>query len=107
MPRRRLNMRKIREVLRLRNEHKMTAREAGLACGLGCTSVLEYGYRAKAANLGWPLPEGLSDDALEALLFPPALPQDTVRPVPDWDYIRSELGRKGVTLTLVWQEYLK
>ena len=100
-------MRKIREVLRLRYEHKMTAREAGLACGLGCTSVLEYGYRAKAANLGWPLPEGLSDDGLEALLFPPSVPNDTDRPVPDWTHVRSELGRKGVTMTLVWQEYLK
>jgi transposase len=25
--------------------------------------------------------------------------------VPDWSYIRSELARKGVTLTLLWQEY--
>ena len=100
-------MRKIREVLRLRYEHKMTAREAGAACGLSCTSVLEYGYRAKAASLEWPLPEGLSDEALEALLFPPAIPQDTDRPLPDWSFVRSELGKKGVTMALVWQEYLK
>ena len=100
-------MRKIREVLRLRFEHKLTAREAGAACGLGCTSVLEYGYRAKAANLGWPLPEDLTDEALEALLFPPSVPLDTDRPIPDWNVIRSELGRKGVTMTLIWQEYLQ
>jgi transposase len=67
--------------------------------------VLEYGYRARAAGLNWPLPEDLSDSALEARLFPPAPPQDMERPVPDWDHVRSELARKGVTLTLVWQEY--
>ena len=85
----------------------MTAREVADACGLGCTTVLEYGYLAKAAGLAWPLPEGLTDGGLEALLFPPPLPQDTPRPLPDWKHVRSELGRKGVTLTLVWQEYMR
>lgn len=98
-------MRKIREVLRLRLEHRMTARDVACSCGLGVTTVLEYGYRANAAGLGWPLPEGLSDTGLEALLFPPVPPQETVRPLPDWNHIRSEISRKGVTLTLVWQEY--
>jgi transposase len=83
----------------------MTAREVAGACGLGCTTVVEYGYRAKAAGLVWPPPEDLSDAALEALLFPPSPPQDTDRPLPDWSRIRSELSRKGVTLTLLWQEY--
>jgi len=100
-------MRKIREVLRLRLEHGMKAREVAAACGLGCTTVLEYGSRAKAANLTWPLPEGLSDAKLEALLFPPAVPADTDRPLPDWEHVRSELVKKGVTMTLIWQEYLR
>lgn len=94
-------MRKIREALRLRLEHAMTARDVAAACGLGQTTVLEYGYRAKAAGLVWPLPESLVDSELEALLFPPPPPQDADRPLPDWKHIRSELGRKGVTLTLV------
>jgi transposase len=85
----------------------MSARNVATACGLGFGTVLEYGYRAKAAKLGWPLPDDLSDAALEALLFPPAPPQDTDRPLPDWNYVRAELAKKGVTLTLVWQEYLK
>jgi transposase len=85
----------------------MIVRDVAIACGVGCTTVLEYGYRAKAANLGWPLPEGLSDSALEALLFPPAPPKNAVRPLPDWSHVRSELARKGVTMSLVWQEYLR
>jgi transposase len=98
-------MRQVKEVLRLRLEHKLCAREVAASCGLGCTTVLEYGYRAKAAGIGWPLPEGMSDAALEALLFPPPQPCSADRPLPDWNHIRSELARKGVTLTLVWQEY--
>jgi transposase len=100
-------MRKIREVLRLRQEQGMNARDVASSCGLGCTTVLEYGYRARAANLGWPLPAELSDSELEALLFPPAPPADTDRPLPDWPRVRAELGKKGVTMTLVWQEYLQ
>jgi len=100
-------MRKIREVLRLRLGHGMKARDVAATCGLGCTTVLEYGYRAKAANLVWPFPEDLSDARLEALLFPPAPPADIDRPLPDWDHVRSELARKGVTMTLVWQEYVR
>jgi transposase len=100
-------MRKVREVLRLRLEQKMHARDVAAACGMGCTTVLEYGYRAKAAGLSWPLPEGLTDSALEALLFPPAPPQDAERPLPDWSHIHSELSRKGVTLMLLWQEHKK
>lgn len=100
-------MRKIREVLRLRLEQGMIARDVATACGVGCTTVLEYGYRAKAANLDWPLPEGLTDAALEALLFPPTPPSDMDRPLPDWSHVRSELARKGVTMSLVWQEYIR
>jgi transposase len=100
-------MRKVREVLRLRLEHKLCAREVAASCGLGSTTVLEYGYRAKAAGLSWPLPDDLSDAALEALLFPPPPPANSDRPLPDWNYVRSELARKGVTLTLLWQEYMR
>lgn len=77
------------------------------ACGVGCTTVLEYGYRAKAARIGWPLPEGMSDAELEALLFPPSPPSNTDRPLPDWKHVKAELSKKGVTMTLVWQEYLQ
>lgn len=98
-------MRKIREVLRLRLERQRSARDVASSCGLGLATVLEYGYRAKAAGLSWPLPDDLTDVQLEALLFPPPPPQETVRPLPDWNHVRSELSRKGVTLTLLWQEY--
>ena len=100
-------MRKIREVLRLRLEHRIPARDVASSCGLGYGTVLEYGYRANAAGLSWPLPEELTDAELETLLFPPRPPQESVRPLPDWNHVRSELSRKGVTLTLVWQEYTR
>jgi transposase len=105
MARKRLNMRKIKEVLRLRLEKGLSARDVSSACGIGYGTVIDYGYRAKAAGISWPLPEGMTDSALEALLFPPASSKPSDRPVPDWSKVRSELSRKGVTLALLWQEY--
>jgi len=108
MARKRLNMRKIKEVLRLRLEQGLSARDVSAACSIGYGTVIDYGNRLKAAGLIWPLPAELSDSQLESLLFPPPpKPKDVNRPVPDWAAVRTELSRKGVTLTLLWQEYKK
>ena len=101
----RLPMRKIREALRLRASG-LTTREVGDSIGVGRTSVSEYVGRAARAGLSWPLPDDLTDSALEALLFP-APPPDaaTTYPKPDWAHVHSELRRPGVTLSLLWEEY--
>jgi transposase len=68
-------------------------------------TVGDYIRRAQGAGLGWPLPDELDERALEALLFPRrAAPKPTL-PLPDWRHVHTELRRKGVTLSLLWQEY--
>lgn len=59
-----------------------------------------------AGGLSWPLPDDLTNSALEALLFP-APPPDaaTTYPKPDWAHVHSELRRPGVTLPLLSEEY--
>lgn len=106
MPRPRLAMRKVRDILRLAEGQGLSCRQVGQALGVPFTTVADHLRRAKAAGLSWPLPEGLDDTALEALLFAkePAPPTEA-RPVPDWDYVHRELRRKGVTLMLLWLEY--
>ena len=47
----------------------------------------------------------MREQALEALLFPPAAPSRVERPLPAWSHVHAELRRKGVTLALLWQEY--
>ncbi len=105
MPRERLSMRKVREVLRLKYEQHHSNRAIGMSCRLSVGSVHDYLQRAKVAGLFWPLPDDLSDEALDLRLFPPASLLPTVRPRPDWDRIIRELRRKGVTLALLWEEY--
>lgn len=106
MPGKRLSMRKIEEVLRLKFELGRSNREIGLSCGIGSSTVSEYIQRARNAGLSWPLPEQMSETALEQLLFPPPPPPGSVRQMPDYAAIHRELqSRKHVTLHLLWQEY--
>ncbi len=106
MPGQRLSMRKIREVLRLKYELNRSNRDIGLSCGIGSSTVGDYIQRVRNAGLNWPLPEGLSDTALEQLLFPPPTPRNSARLFPDFHEVHEELqSRKNVTLNLLWQEY--
>lgn len=106
MPRERLSMRNIREVLRLRWEQGLSHRQIVASCNVGQGTVVEYLRRAAAAGLTWPLPEGLTDTELERQLFPPPVAVPVAeRPVPDWAQVHRELRKKGVTLLLLWEEY--
>lgn len=105
MPRERLSMRTIKEVLRLRWEAGLSHQAIALSCRLGQTTVRDYLLRAEAAGLSWPLPEGMNEEELERLLFPSPAPSTVRRPRPDWPTIHQELRRKGITLGLLWQEY--
>jgi len=106
MPRRRLSVRTIREVLRLKWQVGLSDRDIAASCHIGATAVRGYVHRARQAGLAWPLPETLQDAQLEALLFPPP-PKVAARdrPLPEWPEVHKQLKRKGVTLQLLWEEY--
>lgn len=106
MPEERLPVRKIREVIRLHQEAQLSNRAIARVCNVSNSIVGEYLKRAEKVNLEWPLPEGLSDEDLYNSLFPEKRkPDKSVRPLPDWENIHWELGKRGMTLTLLWQEY--
>jgi transposase len=106
VPRKRLTVRKIREVLRLKAAG-LNIRQVAASTGAARTTVYEYLVRAEDAGLSWPLPEGLDDEALEARLFPPATAEVAkLRPVPEWREVHKELrSGKHVTLRLLWLEW--
>jgi transposase len=65
--------------------------------------------RFQATGLSWPLPEELSDTALEAKLFAEVGTKRGHRRLaePDWATIHRELKRKHVTLAILWDEYIE
>ena len=64
MSRKRISMRKIKEVLRLKFEADLSYEEIGRSCNIGHTTVGEYLNRAKKAGLRWPLSEDMDDNLL-------------------------------------------
>ena len=101
----RLPMRKILEVLRLHHGGKRSHREIARAVVASPTTVGEVLRRAKLAGLGYPLPSGMTEIAVEAALYPSPAPSSNKRPEPDWVGVHRDLRRKSVTLDLLWQEY--
>src|SRR5215469_16986333 len=101
-------MRKIKEVLRLRFELGLGQRQIARSCGIGLSTVHDYLERAVGAGIGWPLPEGLGEEELEAKLFgnAPVVVRAVQRPQPDWKALHEQLQQhRHLTLQLLWQEY--
>jgi len=100
-------MRKIREVLRL-SALGLAQQQIAHSCSIVQSTVHRYLKLAEAAQLRWPLPEDLSDQKLDELLFGsrPAPPSRRHHAPPDFAAIHRELeGHKDLTLELLWQEY--
>lgn len=103
----RLSMRKIRELLRLQAAGH-SRRDIARSLAIAHSTVRDYLRRIEQAGISWPLPPELSDSELEARLFPPAVPSNVPRPLPDWPSVHREMkSRKQtrVTLQLLWLEY--
>ena len=107
MPAERVSMRRVREILRLKYEAGASDRAIARSVGVARSTARLCLDRVAAAGLTWPLPEGLTDGALEALLFAGAgaMAGQRRKAEPDWAEMHRELRRPGVTLMLLWEEY--
>ena len=97
-------MRKIREVLRLKYDLKLSDRKIAASLDIGRTTVQECVERAHVAGVRWPLPSELDDEQLEQRLYP-RQPLAIDIALPDFVHVHRELSRPGVTRQLLWQEY--
>ena len=106
MPGRRIEMRKLKEVLRLQLNAGLSNRKIALITGIGKTAVSKHVRRAKNLGLDWTRIAAMPEEAIEALLYPsPEEPRPGGQETPDWDDVAKELRRKGVTKQLLWEEY--
>jgi transposase len=98
-------MKKIIEVLRLKYAARLSHEKIARACGLSKGAVGKYVSATQAQGITWPLPDGLDEARLEARLFPARQPARH-RVEPDHFQMHQALKRKGVTLQLLWAEYV-
>jgi len=101
----RLPMRKIRDVLRLSAEG-LSSRQIASSLGVGRSTLQSYLERAREVGLSWPLSPDMSDTDLERRLFHRAYHNTQwIEAQPNWPYIHRELRHKGVTSSLLREEY--
>ena len=85
MPAERTTMRQVREVLRLKFVGDLSNHEIARRVGVAPSTVRATLKRLRAAGLSWPLPDDMTDAALEARLFAAGTKQGHRRQAePDW-----------------------
>lgn len=92
-----------REIIRLKCQG-YSERNIALSCSVSRNTVSKVCKAAKEHNVVWPLNETMTDAVLENVLFP-SEKSATNKRMPNYDYIRRELQRKGVNKKLLWVEY--
>jgi transposase len=96
-------MSKIRQALRLLADSGLSMRQVAAALGVSKSTVSEIAMYARDAGVDWPLANTLSDDELQARLYPPPRPRSSSRQEPHYPTLHQELTRPGVTLQLLWE----
>ncbi len=95
MPRQRLSMRRIKQLLTMRFGAGASARSIAQELGIAPSTVREYLSRAAAAGIVWPLAADVTDESLMARLFVNAGVRAGARhhAEPDWAALVREFKR--------------
>ena len=93
-----------REILRLADKG-LSQREIARSCGCAKSTVADVMERARKEGVLWPLADDVSDTVLSARLYPKKQRADAGKCPIDFESIDKELGMRGTTRALLWQEY--
>ncbi len=93
-----------KEILRLSQQYYSLRQIAASVCHSHHTvkNVLDL---AAQHGIEWPLDDDITNAELEKLFHPDKKGAGIPYAVINYEYIHRELSKKGVTLTLLWQEY--
>ena len=99
-------MTKYREILRLKS---LGFSERNIALSVPCSrnTVSKVLKQAREMGISWPLPEATTDGDLEKQFSSSPESSQSSKRMPNYDYIRKELLRNGVTKKLLWTEYME
>lgn len=99
-------MTKYREILRL-SSLNLSQQNIAHGCNVSKKTVNRVLKRAKELGISWPLDANETDAVLAEKFSPSAKQVKTNKRMPDYDYIRKELLRNGVSKKLLWTEYME
>ena len=93
-----------REILRLRSLGNNITQIAN-AVHSSRHTVRDVEKLADERSITWPLKNEITNQQLYRLFYPKRQAKAQVYLEPDCAYIHEELAKKGVNLTLLWNEY--
>ena len=99
-------MTKYREILRL-SGLGLSQQNIADSCNVSKKTVNRVLKRARELDISWPLDENDTYAVLAEKFFPSANQVASNKRMPDYDYIRKELLRNGVSKKLLWTEYME
>jgi hypothetical protein len=100
----RLKMKHIRKIIELKELTDLSVRAIRNALSLPRSTVNDYLTAYKASDLTLDLIQTLNDDQIYTALFGEK-PKGSSRPLPDFSKMNTELKKKHVTRSLLWEEY--
>lgn len=93
-----------KKILRLTNMG-YSLRQTAASVGHSHHTVKNVLELAEKRGIEWPVDDDVTNVELEKLLYPERKTAGSHYAEPDFDHIHREFSKKGVTLTLLWQEY--
>lgn len=95
----RISMRKIKEVLRLYYEAKLSKNQIARVTNIGRYTVQQYILRSSGAGLSWPVE--ITDEELENKLFSQKRGRSELRPEPNYNSLLQEIRKPNATLAVL------
>jgi len=107
MARKRIGMKKIREVIRLKSSTEMSDRQIARALNISRPGVAKYWQDFQASGLLFKQIEEMADSELLRMVEKPRIEKCNKyeQLIQYFSYFVIELQRTGVTLQLLWTEY--
>jgi len=108
MPTLRISMKKLREILRLKLYSKLSIRAIQAIVLLSLGMVQKIVARAIKLELTWPKVQAMDEQELTLLFYPEKESSPAALfELPDWTLVHKEIRHKGITLQLLWDEYVE
>jgi transposase len=101
--RRRVTVRKIKEILRLHYESKFSNRSIAKACNVSPSTISDYLEREQSIGVDYKELLLLDDKSIFLKFYPENIKEKSSFKLPDMKYLHQEMRK--VTLQLLWEEY--
>lgn len=83
----------------------MSQNSIAFSCGCAQSTASDVLRAARAHQLPRPLPDDMDDAAIRAVIYPKESRKSRDKAAIDHESAASELMRRGMTMSLLWNEY--